>query len=79
MRGLVALALACGALTAGLGAVRAQGPALEAKVVVPQGAEEVWDLEGKRRAAAGVEREIKRRKLELVTRARAANRARAQP
>jgi hypothetical protein len=51
MRHLVAAALACGLLTAGPGAVRAQGPALQAKVVVPQGAEEVWELEGKRRAA----------------------------
>lgn len=47
----LAFALAFGVLTVGIGPLRMQGPELHAMVDVPKGAEEVWELEGKRRAA----------------------------
>ena len=40
-----------GFLATGIGEVQAQAPDTPAMVVVPKGAEEVWELEGKRRAA----------------------------
>lgn len=51
MRRILLATLACGVLAAGLGRALAQEPGLQAVVVVPKGAEEVWQLEGKRRAA----------------------------
>jgi hypothetical protein len=51
MRRILAAALASGVLTVGIVAVRAQEAALHSIVDVPKGAEEVWQLEGKRRAA----------------------------
>jgi hypothetical protein len=44
-------ALLFGLLATGIGEVQAQAPDTPAIVVVPKGAEEVWELEGKRRAA----------------------------
>jgi hypothetical protein len=51
MRRIFLATLACGVLAAGMGQARAQEGDLHASVVVPKGAEEVWQLEGKRRAA----------------------------
>ena len=51
MRRLLLATLACGVLAAGIGRTRAQEGGLHASVVVPKGAEEVWQLEGKRRSA----------------------------
>ena len=51
MRRMLLATLACGVLAVGLGRALAQEPGLQAVVVVPKGAEEVWQLEGKRRAA----------------------------
>jgi hypothetical protein len=50
MRILVA-ALAGGVLLVGTGRIHAQESGVHATVVVPKGAEEAWQLEGKRRAA----------------------------
>lgn len=44
-------ALACAVLVLGSAAAQAQGLAVHEKVVVPKGAEEVWELDVKRRAA----------------------------
>jgi hypothetical protein len=51
MRRILAAALACGVLVAGTGRPHAQESGLHPAVVVPKGAEEAWQLEGKRRAA----------------------------
>lgn len=50
MRRYLAAALVFGVFTGGIGGVRAQGPGSHPAVVVPKGAEEVWQLEAKRRA-----------------------------
>lgn len=50
MRRHLAAALAFSVLTMGIGGVQAQKPASHPLVVVPKGAEEVWQLEAKRRA-----------------------------
>src|SRR5262245_55168094 len=51
MRRILVGALTVGIFTVGLGGIRAQGPGSHTAVVVPKGAEEVWQLEGQRRAA----------------------------
>jgi hypothetical protein len=51
MRRVLAAALAYGILAAGTGAARAQESGAQPAVTIPKGAEEVWKLEGKRRAA----------------------------
>ena len=51
MRRILLVTLACGVLAAVMGPARAQEGELHASVVVPKGAEEVWQLEGKRRSA----------------------------
>ena len=51
MRRILVAALAFGVLAVGLRGAPAQESALQTQVVVPKGAEEVWQLEGKRRAA----------------------------
>jgi hypothetical protein len=51
MHRIVGAALTCAILALGDGAARAQESRREAAAVVPKGAEEVWQLEAKRRAA----------------------------
>lgn len=51
MRRILVAALVCGFLAEGIRGARAQESALQTLVVVPTGAEEVWQLEGKRRTA----------------------------
>jgi hypothetical protein len=51
MRRILIAALASGVLTLGHGGIQAQGPSSHPAVVVPKGAEEVWQLDAKRRAA----------------------------
>ena len=51
MRRILVAALTCAVLAMGIGRVRAEGPGLQTTVADPKGAEEVWKLEGKRRAA----------------------------